>query len=320
MSTPIQPIPWPEFRRMIESLYATGAKSTAAKVRQVLDLVEALGIERTDQLTTDLVSRFIQGRPAGESPWTTRALLSTLRAICTFAEGAKLVPVSPFRLKPMRKWIRTGPPTIGRVATPDEVRRILGRMQADVIERRGWAQWRARRLLALTATIAYTGVRAREGQRLWVTDLDLINGVVHLVPHGRGFKSEGAAQPVRLPAALIPYLRDWLFYRLQAPPSIELPPGCPWLFCNAHRTGPWDCGDRAHRPLGRLQALAARCGIEGMTWHALRRGWATAAEASGIPLALISRQLRHSDIDTTRRYYAARQLDSLREAVREFRL
>lgn len=316
----IEPIAWPAFRADVESLYACNAPATRAKLRQVLDLVEALGIERTDQLGTDLVSRFIRARPDGESPHTTKALLSTLRAICTHAANTRRLEISPFRLKPLRKWIRLGPPVLKRVATPDEVRRILDRMQADVIERRGWAQWRARRLLALTATIAYTGLRAREGQRLWVVDLDLLNGVIHLNPHGKALKTVGAAQPVGIPSALIPDLKDWLHHRLDAPPSITLPAGCPWLFPGASRRGPWDSGDVAHRPLGRLQAVAKRLGIEGMTWHALRRGWATAAEASGIPLALISRQLRHSDVDTTRRYYAARQLDSLRDAVREFRL
>ena len=71
-------------------------------------------------------------------------------------------------------------------------------MRSDCREKEGWAQWPARRLYGLTATAAYTGLRAKEAQLLHVEDLDLDRGLINLVPRTPTglLKTDASAQPV----------------------------------------------------------------------------------------------------------------------------
>ena len=55
-----------------------------------------------------------------------------------------------------------------------------------------------------------------------------------------------------------------------------------------------------------------------MTFQGLRKSWATLAEGLGVPQPLITRQLRHADVETTKRWYQKRDLDLLRGAIGEF--
>ena len=48
----------------------------------------------------------------------------------------------------------------------------------------------------------------------------------------------------------------------------------------------------------------------------LRHSWATTALAAGVDVAVVSRALGHSSIETTARYYLRPDLDVLKEAQR----
>lgn len=328
------PIRMSQFRREFSALYQPplAARSTWLKYRQVLDQVERLGCASTADLTPELVARFIGSQPAGHSPHTTRSLLMALRAICNYAEGRRYVVISPFRLRKLSRWIRVTPPAGKRHLSREEVRRVLDTMRADVEAKRGWAQWRARRLYALTATVAFTGLRAREAQCLWVADIDLAARSIELVPRGPHlpeaipageaprFKTEASAAAIGVPAALVPILTDWLAHRLDHPAGWSMPPAerIPWLFPGSRRTSAWVTGTCEERPVGRLKAVGRRAGVEGLTYQALRRTWATVAEGLGVPQALITRQCRHTNDTTTKRWYQQRDLDALRGAVEGF--
>lgn len=318
VTTEARPIPWPQFVAEVEAMYSTAAKTTLSGMRLTLRDVGALGVVSTDQLDVGLVARFVASRDPAYSPWTVKAHLIRLRALCSHAESSRYLIISPFRLRKLSRWVRTGPPEVKRCLTPAEVKAILGVMAEDVAKKQGWAQWRARRLYALTATIAYTGVRATEGQRLQVADVHLASRLIDVRPHGKTLKTTASEDVVAMPPALVPIVTEWLRHRLDAPADFPLPERCDWLFPNTHRTGPWTSGSPSTKPIARLQAAAARAGIEGVTFHAMRRGWATMAEAMGIPLNLVSRQLRHTSETTTRRYYAKKTTDALRDAVDHF--
>jgi integrase len=319
-TTPV-PIPWPEFKARLLDSYATMAASTRKELRQVLAIVEGLGVTSTAELTSRLVMQFIAGRPPGQSPNTTRKLLRVLRAACNQAEEMGHAR-SPFSLRSMQigRLVRATPPAGKRFFGPGEVRAVLEHMAVEAEVKRGWAQWRARRLYALTATVAYLGTRASESQRSRVDDYDLVNRVCYVKPHDRKLKTAASEAPVAVPAALVPILTGWLEHRLDHPAGMVLPPAeeIPWMFPGTRRRCPWVNGAPGHEPVDRLKIVAARAGVEGMTFQGLRRSWCTRAEGLGIPQSLITRQARHTSEQTTRRYYQQRDLDALRDAVNGF--
>jgi len=314
-------IAWERFSAELLAMYdpAAGASSpkTARKLRQVLREIGGLGVETTAGLTPATVAAFLGAHPERASA-TRRSLLMSLRLVCSYAEARRYIDVSPFRIRRLSRWVRAEPPAGKRHNTAAEIRVVLDLMGRDVVEKRGWAQWRARRLLALTALVAYTGLRAGEAQRLWVDDIELDAHVLHVRPHGKRLKTEGSAQDVALPAAAIPFIREWLAHRLDRPEGFPAPDDCPWFCPGSRRLGPWSQGPPGYRPADRLGAVARRAGVPDMTFQMLRKSWATLAEQKGIPQALITRQCRHSTEQTTKVWYQQRDLDALKGAVEGF--
>ena len=202
MNSHPEPIPFDRFRAEFLAMHEPpqSAPATLEKYRQITNLVEAMGIRSTDELTTGMVSAFIAARPPGQSPHTLWGLLCHLRTMCSYAEEKRYVAISPFRLKKLSKWVRVGAPAGRRHLDRGEVRTLLDFMERDVEQKEGWAKWRARRLYALTATTVYTAMRAREAQRMWAEDLDLEGGVINLVPRGvRLLKTDASANPIVAP-------------------------------------------------------------------------------------------------------------------------
>lgn len=325
------PVPMALLRDELIPQYAEplAAKATRDKLAQVFRELEALGIESTESLTPEAVARFVLSQPT-RAPATIRGLLMSLRTICSYAEARRYVVVSPFRVRKLSRYVRVPRPSGKRHLSADEVRRLLDVMRGDVDRKRGWAQWRARRLYAATSLVVMTGVRRNECLCLWVEDLDLGSRTINLTPRGPKLpkqgdvaprlKTEASAQPIAMPRALVPVLGDWLAHRLDHPDGFELPPldRIPWVFPGSKRISAWTQGPPEARPLSRLKAAARRAGIADVSWQMLRRTWTTRAEALGMPQALITRQARHTDSETTRRWYQQRDLDALRGAVEGF--
>jgi integrase len=345
MLGPVEPISWGRFKREVAAAWPgppVCSRGHAKALAKALGDVEALdladegepprAIAGTGELTVSLVTRFARSLPAGLSPHYVKFRLARLRILCNYAEENRWVGVSPFRLRRLSRFVRVPAVIPGkRHLSRDEVRRIFEVLRRDVEVKRGWALWRARRLYALVSTVAYTGLRAGEAQCLWAEDVDPAGRVINLVPRptrlpdaggiagdGPRLKTEQSAQPIAIPAALVPILEDWGRHRLDRPEGLELPRDVPWLFPGSLRASAWTGGAPGLRPVDRLKAAGARAGVEGATFKVLRRTWATAAEAQGIPQALITRQCRHSDQRTTREWYQRRDLDALRAAVEGF--
>ena len=172
----MSPIPWNDFIRQIEELYAEPMRSprTRKQMVKVLRDVEALGVKTTADLTPGLIARYITAKSSEVFPpaRSTRHLLR-IQAACSLAESMDALAVNPFRVRKMRQWIRLPRPTVKPHHTRSEIRAVLDLMARDVEQREGWAQWKARRLLALTTLFAMTGIRRDEGLRAWIEDLDL---------------------------------------------------------------------------------------------------------------------------------------------------
>lgn len=330
------PIPWKQFRAEIEAMYQPPAvvKSTRGRMIQVLNEIEKLDLttdnERADSaepiritttadLTVTLISRFVASRPNG-SRYTLQSLLAVVRTICTLAETAGYVRISPFRLRKLSKWVRLPALEGKRHLAREEIRRILDLMARHVEERSGWAQWRSRRLLAVTAIIAYTGVRKNECLRMHVNDVDLISRVLWIRPHGEGeqLKTSAAQAPIPVPEALLPILTGWLAHRMDAPFGFVLPKECVYLIPTVNRKAPWVSGNPGTKALHRFQAVAKLAGIEHATFQDLRRSWATHAEYHKLGPAMIQRVLRHTTTRTSEKHYRQADLDNMNQAVKDF--
>jgi len=291
-------------------------------MRSVLDLLRGLEVKTTADLTPALVARFIETRPPGQSPRTLQTLLRVLRGVCNNAVINGYLRVSPFALRRVSQWLgRIGPPTEKKHYSRDEIRRVLILMAADVEATAGWSQWRARRLYALTATVAYCGLRASEALYLHAADIRLEARFIALTDRGRDggyrLKTPGSEQPVPIPEALVPILTDWLSHRLDHPADFEIPP-CEWLFPTLNRKSNWTGGPPGTKPVQRLRAVAERAGVIGMTLQSLRRSLATHLEHHGTGQAMITRILRHTDSRTTLTWYQQADVPNMVAALASF--
>jgi integrase len=311
------PIPFDQFVAELQEHYSPplAAKGTWTKMAQVLRELEALKVQSTADLTMRMISSYVANRPRTESPWTTRSCLSTLRAACSYAEAQGYVRTNPFRSRSLGKWIRLTPPQEGRHLSRDEIRAILDRMRLDITERVEWSQWRARRIYALTAVIAYAALRKGEAIHLQTQDVDLGSRIIHVVQRDARFKTAASSAPVAMPEALAPILQEWFDHRMDGPPDFAMPTECRWVIPTIDRRQPWRSGTLRARALDAFQDASIRAGVAGATFQALRRSWATHAEFFGLGPAMIQRQLRHTNPITSAKWYRFPDLPNMREKV-----
>jgi integrase len=318
---PVQAIPFREFRQEVEALYSPRFKrpSTRAAIVRVLNMLEDMGVQTTADFTVGLVARVVEGVPKSYSKHTLKGLLLRLQAIMNHAARSGYCARSPFQIRPIRTWVKPGRPKGKRHLTREEIAGIRAVLVRDIAHTSGWIQWRARRLLALFDLISLTGLRRNEALYLQLADIDLERRVITLVDRDeRELKTDASAAPVALPGVLVDSLRDWLDHRMDAPPGVKRAPNR-YLVPNIKASTPWVHGPQGSRPLDRLQAAAKRAGItEGVTWHALRRSLATHMELHGVGGAMISRLLRHTNQQTTERWYRQADERNMLEAVADF--
>lgn len=284
---------WGEFGVELLALYQPPLRSrrTQGSIRRTLRrLADLGGVRSTADLTPLAIASLIQGlAAAGLGRITIHGVLGYARVICQYAVDAGYLARSPFSAR--RKWIRRGLPDPDRVRHVPlaEVRRLLQALGEHA------ESWEGHRLWAVTAVVAYCGLRRDEALRLQVVDVDLVERVIRLREHDPLFgplKTEGSAVPVGVPPELVEVLAGWL-------PRV----GSPWLFPGKRGRGPWVGGAAGSRALDHLQRFARSIGVEGVTFQALRHSWATHAEGVwGLTEPMIQRMLRHATTRTQAHY------------------
>jgi integrase len=329
-----KPIPFEAFRAELLALYKPPMRSPGSwyAMRKALEILEGLGVQSTADFTDDLIARFVTERhEAGEHPNGTHALLARIRAAVNYAAAKKYVQASPFANR--RRWVRKVSPAKAPVwHSREAIAKVLSRAQEDVARKRNhcqagpWAEWRAHRLYALAATVAYTGVRKMEALCLRVEDLMFEERII-LIQSRRdhGTKTEASAQPVPMPAPLVEILRGWAphlaipkdfrvrsSFQPRANPRGKPDPG--WVFPNAGRSGPWLGGSPGRQPLHCLVNLGLRAGVREFTFQSLRHSWATNAEYWGLSEVQIQRMLRHTNT-RTQSYYRHAEASNLRAMI-----
>jgi integrase len=275
-------------------------------------------VASTADLTPKMLARILATRPPDHSPHTVRALLRCVRVACNAAVDAGHLRVSPFRRNGIGKLVRAGRPAGRRHLTRAEIRKLLDLLAADVAGSTGWRQWKFRRLQALVATFAYTGLRRNEALMLHVADVDLAGRMIHVRPReDHRLKTERSAAMVPLPAACVPILESWFDRRLDAPRGFKMPPEVPWVFPSVRRRAPWHDGSVGDKPLCQVKDAGRRAGIGDINMQMLRRSLATHLRTSaGIGRDLTSRILRHSEaVDD--QFYIQDDEQNLRDAVRD---
>ncbi len=310
-----KPVAWDQFEKELIGLYAPGLRSrgTKLKMRQALSLVKHL--ETTDGLNTDTLAEIITSHPHW-SPRTTWGLLGCLRTAANYAYDKGYLEQSPFTLRPIHTLVHRGRPRSKKHLTREETRNILATMASDVAELQGWQQWFARRLQALTAVVAYCGLRASEAQLLHASDIDIKESMINVTERAaHRLKTDAAAAPVPMPRALRPIVESWTARRLDAPPDFPINQDCPWLFPTASRERPWVSGRDGCKPLDRLKTVAKRAGVEHATFQMLRHGWATHSSYWGVSRGMSQRVLRHTSDRMIESWYTHDDLENLRSSV-----
>jgi len=308
----------PRFRDEVLSLYSPPARSRNSwfKARQVLDILESLGVKTTSQLTPDVIPRFIASNPKWK-PETVKGMLAYLAPICKYAKMMGYVAVNPFEVR--KDWYKAPEPDwredddddwdwddldgdAPEYLTLDKLWTLLEFLERDV------ASWKGGRLHAMVWTFAYTGLRKVEGLTLAVNDFNFAKRVLRLKVRTRRHKTRASSRPVGMPRELLPILEAWL------PRS-----GSRWAFPGVTGIGPWLGGQVGRRPIDELKAAGLAAGIGKVNFQMLRHSWATHAELRGIGELIVQRQLRHTS-KRTQLHYRHADLTNLANAVEGFTL
>lgn len=281
----------------LECLYTPPlrAQATWYPIRQVLEEFERVGIKLTSELQPPAIGKWIKAHP-DRGAMTIKKLLGSLRAACSYAVQMRYLERSPFEFR--REWVRTPKTRAEKHHSAESISRVLSLLEDE--QNLGWEE---KRLLALTATYAYTGLRKMEALNSKVADYHLDDGFLDLVAHRR-LKTSDSEQPIPLPSRLVKILRDWL-------PRTE----SEWAFPNKTRTGPWTGGSPGKKPLDQIKIAGERAGVKGFTVLSLRHSWATHAESLwDLGEGVTKRVLRHTTTRTQFHYRHA-DLPNLRRRV-----
>ena len=295
------------FRDEILSLYEPPlcARNSWFKIRQVLDILDSLGVKTTTDLTPSVVARFVRSNPDW-APATVEGLLGYLSPVCKYAKTMGYVRVNPFDVR--KDWYKSAPirddddQADDRFLSIESLSKLLSHLESQS------ESWQGMRLYALVSTFAYTGLRRNEGLTRAVEDFDLARQILRLKPRKIKLKTRASVQPVGLPAELVPILERWL-------PMA----GSSWAFPATLLKTPWTGGPMGKRPIDELKAAGEAAGIGRVTFQALRHTWATIAEARGIGELMIQRQLRHTSRRTQLHYRHADEAN-IASAVDHFTL
>jgi len=244
------------------------------KMEHILCLVEGMGVLTTADLTTELVAKFVARRAQTVNANTIRGDLSYLSAACSFAVEEGWLDRGP-RFKRVRpRAVKSKMPKCHSIEDVACVLEHLGKRTVD---------WVGQRLYALTATVAYTGLRRDEALTLKVVDVSLFMGLITVSDRTRR-KTEKSAALVPIPRELSVILGDWI-------PRC----GSEWLFPGVLHKGPWTGGACGERACDRVRQAGQEVGVAGFTLQNLRHTWATHARRRwGLSDIEVATVLRHS--------------------------
>jgi integrase len=315
---PAKPIPFSDFRTEFLANYDESQRAPATRrgMSDVLKALQTLGVESTDQLTVELLNRYVASMPAKLSPNTVHGRLRYAQRICSIAFRSGYVAMNPFFIKPLREFVRKAPSRRAKQwHTPEEIGKVIARMEQRISERSGFAQFRERRTLAVCMTLAYTGARATEVYWLETTDVDLVNARLVIRPKdGHRLKTASSERVVLMPPRLVDAITAWLPYRLSRPQGFPVDMKSTWLFPTPDGKRPWTSGSPGQKPRDRLTAIGLEAGVPGFNPLSLRHSLCTAMQYAGASDSAIQQQLGHTNL-VTQTAYKHRNEQALRAII-----
>jgi len=338
LSGEVTPLPWQDFLREFMTPYTLKTRARGT-IRAMEDVVKALtgltvpsensaellpAIRTTADLTVGTIARYVETMPATLSPNTVVGRLRVVHILCNYAWKTGRVRINPFLIRPIRQWAKKAPSKRKQFHRPEDIGRVLALMRKHVQERVGYARWRSHRLLALTSTLAMTGLRAGEGYHLEVNDLDLEKRLVYVRPKSsHKLKTVESENCVPMPQALYDVLAGpdgWLAHRLDAPDGFAIDRGCTWVFPSVYRTAAWTSGSPGTKPRDRMTAVAMECKppVLGFNPLSLRHSFASLMVTLGAGPGTLKQLLRHSN-EATQAYYVHRNYEALHRATADVR-
>src|SRR6185437_4363852 len=194
-------------RRKILALYVPPirARATYDTMARVLGHVERLGARTAQQLTPELVAAYVERRSHEVCANTVIGELGYLKAACSWAVDEGYLARSPFRgkRKGPKSWLRPAPRKRQPYHSIVDLSRVIAHLEAAAVD------WTGRRLHALAALVALTGLRRDEALYAWAEDVDLELRIVRVMGRKR-LKTVESAAPVPICDDLAEVLERWL--------------------------------------------------------------------------------------------------------------
>ena len=173
----------------------------------------ALGLQTSADLDELAIASWIKAYANNpeRGPARAESLLRCIRVIANYAVRKGYLDVSPFVIRPLKRWVSSlNPrPRPRRLLhkTRDEIARLL-----RVADRRAAAgDWRAGRTRALVYVYVYTGLRSEEARRIVAANVHLDRRIIVIEPvDGWSAKTQKSAErviPIADPLAAV--LADW---------------------------------------------------------------------------------------------------------------
>lgn len=213
-----------------------------------------------------------------ELGWSNSYLIGIFSAIKFFFDHT-----FPRRFKTLEIYRQPHPVTYPEVLSQEEVRTILS-LATDV------------RYHAYLVLIYSCGLRAKEGLRVQVSDIDSKQGLLH-VRDGKG----GKTRIVPIPQNTLRILREmWLTHKH---PQLLFPGYAKFNSATRIRSGTLNTPPCYHTMLNYFREIAAQAGIRrNIGLHTLRHSYATHLLEEGFSIRTVQEYLGHDSMGTTSKY------------------
>jgi site-specific recombinase XerD len=237
------------------------------------------GIDQVEPVDRDVLREWGAGLRDQWSPATIKSAICACRAFFRWLRDEGVLDKNPaLALKVPRV-----PKRVQRTITVDELRAMLQVCDENTIK--------GRRDCALLNVLIDTGLRAAEVCRLRLADVDLERCEIVVVVKG------GNQDLAHFGASTARAIEGWLEVRTAAP-------GVETLFTSVGGGTPgMPLTTRGLRII--VKRIGDKAGVEGVSPHAFRRGFACIATEAGAPSRVVQLAGRWSDIRMVERYTAA---------------
>ncbi len=259
------------------------ARRYRQQARSVLRRVlPTLGAQKVGQVKLADIARLRSALGRKWAPGSVKLTLNILSSMLSWAVQKGLAADNPCRgvERP------TAPHSLDFLS-PEEVNRLLDAAEAGTAE----GVFGRMRHLAIAVAL-HTGLRKGEILGLRWVDLDLNAQRLTVARSYRGAPKSGKARHLRIPAALLPLLRDWHNHCPRSPSGAVFPLG-------RRPDGVASCG--AMLGLPRLMSMASLRAFP-HPWHVLRHTFASHYMMAGGNLLALKQILGHTDIKVTMIY------------------